>query len=330
MSSIGASGSLNDVSLVSAPMEDDAGPTPRTGQHRLGPHVVGQRVVVRRLVRGETGPSGGPALTDVLGVCEAWSGGTVVVRRADGEAVEIATDDIVSGKPVPPRPSHRMRVGTREAEDHGRVLWPHVHREALGEWELRTVPQPVGRPRKRANSVLAMGDPGVPGEAAVAAVREFYAARDRPAIAQVEEDSAQEALFTTAGWRPVPDGEAQFLLAPVSRALRGLPGRPVSPVQVTGEVRVVAEVRLDDAVVAGGQAGLDADWVGVHGLHVVATRRRQGLALDVMAALLERAAEQGATTAWLHVETGNAPALALYDRLGFSLHHTMRYLAAPE
>jgi hypothetical protein len=35
----------------------------------LGPHVVGQRVVVRRVVHGETGPSGGPALTDLLGTC---------------------------------------------------------------------------------------------------------------------------------------------------------------------------------------------------------------------------------------------------------------------
>ena len=35
----------------------------------LGPHVVGERVVVRRLLRGETGPTGGPAFTDLLGTC---------------------------------------------------------------------------------------------------------------------------------------------------------------------------------------------------------------------------------------------------------------------
>lgn len=73
----------------------------------LGPHVVGRRVVVRRLLRGETGPSGGPAMTDVLGVCESWRDGRCVVRREDGSTVEIATADIVSGKPVPPRPSRR-------------------------------------------------------------------------------------------------------------------------------------------------------------------------------------------------------------------------------
>lgn len=310
-------------------MEEDAGPTERTGQHTLGPHVVGRRVVVRRLVRGETGPSGGPAMTDVLGVCESWEQGVVVVRREDGSRVAIATGDIVSGKPVPPRPSARMRVSSRDAEDHGRVLWPHVHRRPLGRWELRTEPQPIGRPRKRANSVLAMGDPGLPGPEAVAAVRDFYDARGRPAIAQVEADSTEEALFVDAGWRPVPDGEAELMIAPVSRSLRSLRGRPAAPVTVSGEERLVAELRVENRVVASGQTGLDGEWAGVHGLHVAPTRRRQGLALDLMAALLERAAERGATTAWLHVETGNAPALALYDRLGFAWHHTMRYLSAP-
>ena len=62
----------------------------------LGPHVVGRRVVVRRLLAGQKGPSGGPAMTDVLGTCEAWADGEVVVRRERGDLVTIPTDDIVS------------------------------------------------------------------------------------------------------------------------------------------------------------------------------------------------------------------------------------------
>jgi hypothetical protein len=68
---------------------------------------VGRRVVVRRVLRGETGPTGGPAFTDVLGTCETWADGRAVVRRDDGSTVEIALADIVSGKPVPPRPERR-------------------------------------------------------------------------------------------------------------------------------------------------------------------------------------------------------------------------------
>ena len=47
----------------------------------------------------------------------------------------------------------------------------------------------------------------------------------------------------------------------------------------------------------------------------------------VMAALLDWGASRGATTAYLQVLSDNAPALALYDRLGFETHHAYRYLA---
>src|SRR6188472_1688067 len=84
-------------------MERDDAPT---GRHALGPHVVGLRVVVRRVLPGETGPSGGPAMTDVLGVCTAWADGVCVVAPSSGgPPVTIRIADIVSGKPVPPRPS---------------------------------------------------------------------------------------------------------------------------------------------------------------------------------------------------------------------------------
>jgi hypothetical protein len=46
-------------------------------------------------------------MTDVLGVCESWGDGRCVVRREDGSPPDIATADIVSGKPVPPRPPRR-------------------------------------------------------------------------------------------------------------------------------------------------------------------------------------------------------------------------------
>lgn len=84
--------------------------------HTLGPHVVGQRVVVRRIVHGETGPTGGPAFTDLLGICEAWGPDVVQVRAEDGSLTEIALPDIVSGKPVPPRPSRFRRLTDAEVD----------------------------------------------------------------------------------------------------------------------------------------------------------------------------------------------------------------------
>ena len=98
----------------------------------LGPHVVGERVVVRRLLRGETGPTGGPAFIDLLGTCLSWGDGECVVAPESGEPVRIALADIVSGKPVPPRPSVRHRVPTREAEVRGLRMFPGTQHSAAG------------------------------------------------------------------------------------------------------------------------------------------------------------------------------------------------------
>ena len=73
---------------------------------------------------------------------------------------------------------------------------------------------------------------------------------------------------------------------------------------------------------------MDGDWLGIHDLAVEEDRRRRGLATTLLRGLLEAGAEQGATHLWLHVELGNAPALALYEGLGLAEHHRCRYLTA--
>src|SRR3954470_14947986 len=107
----------------------------------LGPHVVGTRVVVRRVLRGETGPSGGPAMTDVLGICTAWGDGVCVIEpTSGGGSVTIALADIVSGKQVPPRPSPRLRVSAREAQLRAFALCPDLEVQAMepSGWVLRS------------------------------------------------------------------------------------------------------------------------------------------------------------------------------------------------
>lgn len=291
--------------------------------------MVGQRVVVRRLLRGETGPTGGPAMTDVLGICESWADGRTAVRREDGTVVEIEIADIVSGKPVPPRPSTRLRVSVREAESHATPLWPGVLREPLGEWELRTDPAPIGRLLKRANSCLAMGDPGLPFGDAVERVMGFYASRGRDPLVQVEADSGTEQQFLAAGWQDVPGGESDFLLGALSRARRLLAVRETDVAVSTSVNGPRAEVTATSrgATIGVVQAAVDGDWLGVHGLLVEPDHRRQGIASLLMGEVLELGAERGASTLWLHVETDNAPALALYEQLGLVAHHRCRYLS---
>lgn len=296
--------------------------SPHLGAHRLGPHVVGQRVVVRRLLP-ERGPTGGPAFTDVLGVCTAWGDGVCVVQPASGPSVSIPVSHIVSGKPVPPRPSVRHRVSAREAEGHALALWPTSVQRPLGDWVLRS----ADLPKKRANSCLAMGDPGTSLDHAEFAVRAFYEGRGRTPLVQVQADSAEEAHFAGAGWTLLQHGEAAFQLASLAAVRRRLRGMSASDTRlsVDGHFALV-ELLVDGAVAAWGRAGLDDDWIGIHAFGVDEAHRRQGLGRMVLAELLAWGAEQGAGTAWLHVETDNEPALALYGSLGFVTHHVCRYL----
>lgn len=236
------------------------------------------------------------AATDALGVCTAWGPDDAVIETSRGP-VSVPLAAIVTGKPVPPRASLRHRVSVRDAELHTTSLVPGLVVEPRGEWLMRFEPAPAGRVRKRFNSCLALGEGGTPEE-----VVAFYTARGLEPLLCVE-------LGTEVpGWEPVPGGDAHFQIASIAQVLRLLPPVGERPEGVLGE------------------AVLDGDWLGLHGLYVDPARRRQGLATALVGVLLERGAEQGATTAWLHVETDNVAAIALYESLGFRTHHTMRYL----
>ena len=93
--------------------------------------------------------------------------------------------------------------------------------------------------------------------------------------------------------------------------------------------RVIAVLSVGEDEVGRARGELNDDWLGVHGLYVDERHRGRGHGRALMAGLLEAAAEVGATTAWLEVALDNAPAVGLYDALGFRTHHTCRYLAAP-
>ncbi|MDQ1106706.1 GNAT family N-acetyltransferase [Nocardioides zeae] len=315
--------------------------SPVTGAHGLGPHVVGTRIVVRRLVPGETGPTGGPAFTDLLGVAEGWWP-DLVVRRADGTAVTVPHALIVSGKPVPPRASRLQRVPGREVQRRVRGLWPG-ETATLGDWLLQVSPPHEGRVRRRANSVLAYGSPDRPLGEALVAVEQWYAARDRPPELCVPLGSAEEAALRDAGWTEPPDfaGHAVAVqvgsVARLRRALGPIDGRgdtgtaetrrgPVEGAAPDVE-RVRASVTADGHRIATGLADLRGDWACVHDVRTDAAYRRTGLARHVVAGLLGEVAERGVTTVVLHVLTTNAPALALYAGLGFEEHHTATYLA---
>jgi GNAT superfamily N-acetyltransferase len=277
------------------------------------------------MLAGETGPSGGPAMTDLLGVCVAWGEGVCVVAPdAGGPDVVIPLSDIVSGKPVPPRPSPRHRVSPRDAQVRGFALFPDL--------EVVEVPGRSGRRLRssataiagRANSMLAFPGEGDFGRAEVAAVQGHYAASGRPAVAAVLGESEERSFFQGLGWVPEShDADTLFQLASVAAVRRALRSVDHEPVALTVEGgTATASLRG----VAQGVAAYADDWVGFRGIEVAAEHRRRGLGRTIMAALVAWGAEQGATTAYLQVLGDNDPALAMYASMGFSTHHAYAYL----
>lgn len=299
----------------------------------MGPHVVGQRVVVRRLLPGRTGPTGGPAMTDLLGTCTSWQpgpDGVCTVQPESGDPVTIRLADIVSGKPVPPRPSVRHRVDPLTGQRHGLALWPDLVTEPVGDWLLRSSPTSTAR---RANSVLAFGPSGVADD--YERVVAHYTALGQRPIAAVLPGSAEDELFRGHGWvLESHDADTLFQVAGVAQVRRHLRAADAdvdrtldAGVELVQTHPGVVEARVGE--VASGVAAYADDWVGFRSIEVSPDHRRRGLGLAVMAALVEWGAEQGARTAYLQVLGDNEPALALYARLGFTTHHAYRYLAAP-
>lgn len=161
---------------------------------------VGKRVSIRRLVKAEDDAR---RFTDTVGVLTSWSGGVLKITRRDGETVRIAETSLVAGKVVPPAPARRRGPSAhwRELDRVAARAWPPVVSERLGDWELRW----AGGFTRRANSVLALGDPGIPLDEALRQVVAWYAERGLPAYIQLSTgaEGTQEQLaaeLAARGW----------------------------------------------------------------------------------------------------------------------------------
>ncbi|WP_189933710.1 GNAT family N-acetyltransferase [Streptomyces sulfonofaciens] len=340
---------------------------------RITVHDVGKRISVRRLA--DTGDSDG-RFTDTVGILTSWDDGTLVVTRRTGERVHIAESSLVAGKVVPGAPVRRRGPSASYAE-LARVTaraWQPVESEPLGDWVLRAAvrraPGTAGTGAvgftRRANSVLPLGDPGLPLPEALSAVRAWYARRGLPPYIQTATGTAgaQERLcadLEAAGWRrevtaelrtaplapladPAGDRAAQPARVRLHRDVdegwlrrynrSGGPGGPAA--EPGGAVRTVLAAgpsvwfasvpgEAPEVPVAIGRCVVDGRWAGFMAVEVDPAARRRGLATAVMTALARRALDEGASAAWLQVESDNTGARALYDGMGFDVHHSYHH-----
>jgi GNAT superfamily N-acetyltransferase len=292
----------------------------------------------------------GEKFTDTVGVLTSWNEGVLLITRRTGERVHIAESALVAGKVVPSAPARR-RGPAASYEELARVAsraWRPVESERLGEWELRA----ASGFTRRANSVLPLGDPGVPLDEALTYVRDWYAARDLPAYIQTATgaEGAQELLcaeLEARGWTrevtaelwigslaPIGDREAPEVVlsreaddAWLGRYQRKGLSEVALKVLGSGPSVWFATVpgAEGEAPAAIGRCVVDGRWAGFAAVEVDPAHRRQGLATAVMAALARRALDEGASAAWLQVEDDKAGARAMYAGMGFGPHHAYHH-----
>jgi GNAT superfamily N-acetyltransferase len=314
----------------------------------------GQRWVVR--VRQPDGSA-----SDVVGWVVGVDDGSVTIEGALDPASpgtpapswQVSSDDVVVARRAPAaRGGHVPARTPADVVDRlGVEAWA-VELEPLGGWFLRAGGGFTGR----ANSCLAVGDPGLPVEEAAAAVEAYAAEHGIAPLAQVvtgsDEDTALRAIGwhetyvatdvlvtrladllgdaaidprvvvdeeLTAGWRATFDEYRPSDADPalVTRLLDGRRPRAFARVEVDGRVVAVARGHLADG------------WLGVAAVWTRPEHRRQGLGTAVVLALAGWAARRGARWSYLQVETANVVAHAAYERLGYVHHHRYHYLAPP-
>jgi ribosomal protein S18 acetylase RimI-like enzyme len=275
---------------------------------------------------------------------ESWS-----IRRRDGSITEVATGSVVARRDVPPSPAQRASVA--EVQQVAALGWRALETARLGDWLLRASDGFTGR----ANSALAIGDPGRPVPDAVTAVEAWYAERALPPRFQVPEPGASDGvreLLDERGYTWSP--RVHVMTAELGHVLRAADARVgpgavaldeapddawlatyrraggAAPAAARGVLAghpavVFASVRSEGRTVAIARAAVDGRWAGLSAVEVVPEARRRGLAVQVTAAVLRWAGTRGARQVYLQTELPNDAAVTLYRSLGFAVHHDYSY-----
>lgn len=224
--------------------------------------------------------------------------------------------------------------------------WPAVERASLGGWILNAASGFSGR----LNACWPLGPAPGGMAAAIDAVEAWYGARGLPPVFKpAGPQPALETALAARGYRPrtptlmmtadlaaapaAPDRVTASAAADAAfeQVFLGSQADPLDAAERIGAFRRVSPPRLfaridvDGAPAAIGGSAVEGDWVGIFGMRTLERYRRQGLARDIVAALLAGAWRVGARRAYLQVEAPNAPAIALYEGFGFSRAYAYSY-----
>lgn len=251
-----------------------------------------------------------------------------------------------------------MTISIPDLEEAAACGWRAPEEARIGRWWLRAAAGFTGR----ANSALAIGDPGIPLAAAISEVRRWYGSRGLPPMVAVpfpagrpQDSPIDRFLGGELGW-PLRSGAVTVMTAKPG-AVAGTSGQTAAPVDIdaapdagwlglyrfrgqrppaisrkllmSAPWQAFASVREAGDTLAIGRVAAAGDWAGMTAVEVDPRHRRRGLGRAITRALAAAAAAHGVTGLYLQVEDDNAAAHSLYIGMGFTGHHSYHYRVAP-
>jgi N-acetylglutamate synthase len=244
-----------------------------------------------------------------------------------------------------------MHPDTRRLEELSMNAWPALGQMVHDGWLLRFAGGYTGR----SNSVQPLYDGALDPHEKIGFCEQAYARMGIPCLFKMTAAARPadlDALLEARGYRAFNHASVQVLEfsdhdGPVDSALTRASDRPED-----AWLQSVAAFRSIDArhvptlrailraialparyvtvteghdIVACGLAVLERPWVGLFDIVTREDLRRRGRGTRLVHALLDWARREGATGAYLPVAKENAPALRLYERLGFREAYTYWY-----
>lgn len=245
----------------------------------------------------------------------------------------------------------------RLIEEMAANAWPSLVQQQLGTWRLRA----ANGVTRRANSVLPLGEMP-PYERWLDKVAAFYDRHNLPVRFQVSEASPPTLTTLLDGLNFTTEALTSVRTAPCHTVLE----RCQTPRQfqiITSDhlqsdwleafmriegfeewkrqtyhqiMSAIAPPALfvqalnDGEPVGIGMAVSERGWAGLFNIATAVEHRRKGISTQVVSRLAEWALQSSATDLYLQVMETNRPAIAMYDRLGFTHRYHYHYRTIPD
>ena len=316
----------------------------RAGSVDHDPELIGQRLTLRL-----HDPEGG--YRDLVGILES----ATTIRKRSGEIVQFDPSQIAIVHPIKEVPRKAgsgapLSLRIAELEALSTQTWPPREIKCVGSWQLRISDGVT----YRANSVFvsgppSFGDPGFEIDQAIEQVEKIYAEANLPAVFHLITPTYQEFAdyLINKGWKERVG--AAFMVCDITdspdiadtltkKNLTLLNQESPTPEFLALHNDEILETTMnsyparyisllsDGVTVATARMAISDSWAIVTRLFVSESHRRQGLAELLMQACLGYSRAEGVQKMCLQVDRSNSGAQALYDKLGFRVHHTYSFI----